>query len=102
MSTKSSLFVYPSRRLGISLTHEVRRISSRAVALVSHHAPACIYLRLDDIQRQAVDDIPQQVADDIHAFGVIGTRDCGKLLNYLAKYDIIFSKGVIVWLKTIY
>ena len=35
---------------------------------VSHHAPACIHLRLDDIQWQAVDDIPQQVADDIHAF----------------------------------
>ena len=30
---------------------------------VSHHAPACICLRFDDI--------PQQVADDIHAFGVI-------------------------------
>ena len=31
--------------------------------------------------------------DDIHAFGVIGIRDCGKLLNYLAKYDIIFFEG---------
>ncbi len=31
--------------------------------------------------------------DDIHAFGVIGMRDCGKLLNYLAKYDIIFFEG---------
>ncbi|MBE6660754.1 MAG: four helix bundle protein [Ruminococcaceae bacterium] len=30
---------------------------------------------------------------DIHAFGVIGMRDCGKLLNYLAKYDIIFFEG---------
>ena len=28
--------------------------------------------------------------DDIHAFGVIGMRGCEKLLNYLAKYDIIF------------
>ena len=34
-----------------------------------------------------IDDIPQQVADDIHAFGVIGTRDCGKFLNHFAKYD---------------
>ena len=49
-----------------------------------------------------IDDIPQQVADDIHAFGVIGTRDCGKFLNYFAKYDIIPLKGVILWLKTIY
>ena len=57
---KSSLFVYPSRRLGISSPREARCISSRAVcALVSHHAPACISLQLDDI--------PQQVADDIHA-----------------------------------
>ena len=40
-----------------------------------------------------IDDIPQQVADDIHAFGVIGMRDCGKLLNYLAQYDIIFFEG---------
>ena len=40
-----------------------------------------------------IDDIPQQVADDIHAFGVIGMRGCGKLLNYLAQYDIIFFEG---------
>ena len=40
-----------------------------------------------------IDDIPQQVADDIHAFGVIGMRGCARLLNYLAKYDIITSKG---------
>ena len=40
-----------------------------------------------------IDDIPQQVADDIHAFGVIGMRGCEKLLNYLAKYDIIFFEG---------
>ena len=31
--------------------------------------------------------------DDIHAYGVMGMRDCGKLLNYLAEYDIIFFKG---------
>ena len=45
------------------------------------------------------DDIPQRVADDIHAFGVIGMRGCEKLLKYFAKYDIILSKGVIVWRK---
>jgi phosphoribosylaminoimidazole-succinocarboxamide synthase len=39
-----------------------------------------------------IDDIPQHVADDIHAFGEIGTRDCGKLLNYLEKYGIIHLK----------
>ena len=38
----------------------------RQAALVSHQPLwGCIFLRLDDIQRQAVDDIPQQVADDI-------------------------------------
>jgi len=29
-------------------------------------------------------------------YGVIGKRGCAKLLNYLAKYDIILSKGVIL------
>jgi hypothetical protein len=33
---------------------------------------------------------------------VIGMRVGGKLLNCLARYDIIPSNGVIVWLKTIY
>ena len=40
--------------------------------------------------------------DDIHALGVIGSRDCEKLLNCFVTYDIILSKGVIIWLKTIY
>ena len=40
-----------------------------------------------------IDDIPQQVANDIHAFGVIGMRVGGKLLNCLARYDIIPLKG---------
>jgi len=35
----------------------------RLTALVSHHAPACIFLRLDDI--------PQQVADDIQCFALM-------------------------------
>ena len=57
---------------------------------------ACRNFTFDDIQCPRIDDIPQQVADDIHAFGVIGMRGCEKLLNYLAKYDIILSKGVIL------
>ena len=71
----------------------------RLAALVSHHAPACILLRLDDIQHFVLMICNSFGIDDIHAFGVIGTRDCEKFLNYLAKYDIILSKGVIVWLK---
>ena len=30
--------------------------------------------------------------DDIHAFGVIGTRDCVILLHCVEKYDIIHAK----------
>ena len=36
---------------------------------------------------------PQQVADDIHAFGVIGMRECEKLLNCFTKYDIMHVKS---------
>jgi len=65
--SKERGFFYPSRRLGISSPHEVRRISSRAPCALASHQPlwGWILLRLDDIQRQAVDDIPQQVAGDI-------------------------------------
>ena len=47
--TFSAVFFYPSRRLGISSPHEVWWISS-ALWAVYHHASACIFLRLDDIQ----------------------------------------------------
>ena len=52
LSTKSSFFVYPSRRLGISSPREAWCISSRArCALVSHQPLwGWISLRLDDIQ----------------------------------------------------
>ena len=45
----------------IIATRSAAYIIKGASALVSPHAPVCIFLRLDDIQRQAVDDIPQQV-----------------------------------------
>ena len=35
-------------------------------------------------------------------YGVIEMRECERFLKYFAKYDIILSKGLIVWLKTIY
>ena len=91
---KCSVFAYPSRRLGISSPREVRCISSAPLGLyiITHQRVSS--LRLDDIQ--------QQVADDIHAFGVIETRGCEKLLNYLTKHDIIPLKGVMLWLKTTY
>ena len=40
--------------------------------------------------------------DDIHAFGVIGMRQCEKLLTFFVKYDIIPLKKVTIWLKIIY
>ena len=39
---------------------------------VSHHALACIYLRLDDIQHFVLMICNSYGIDDIHAFGVIG------------------------------
>ena len=47
---KCSVFVYPSRRLGISSRCSRVYHQGRQAALVSHHAPACICLRLDDMQ----------------------------------------------------
>ena len=49
------------RRAKRGVYHQGRR-----AALASHHAPACIYLRLDDI--------PQQVADDIQGYSLIYLR----------------------------
>ena len=43
LSTKSSFFVYPSRRLGISSRRSRGYHQGRRAALVSHHAPACIF-----------------------------------------------------------
>ena len=44
--------------------------------LVYHHAIACIFLRLDDIQCFALMICNSYGIDDIHAFGVIGMREC--------------------------
>lgn len=44
---------------------------------------------------------PSRKLDDIHTFGVIGMQGCEKFLNRYAKHDIILSKGVVIWLKTI-
>ena len=63
-------FFYPIRRIGISSPREVRCISS-ALRAVSHHAPACIYLRLDDIHGYAMMICNPCGIDDIHACGVI-------------------------------
>ncbi len=52
---KCSVFVYPSRRLGISLTHEVRRISSAPLGLYLITRQRVSLLRLDDIQGSRLD-----------------------------------------------
>ena len=44
--------------------------NGRAV-VVSHHAPACIFLWLDDIQHYVLMICNSFGIDDIHAFGVI-------------------------------
>ena len=100
LSTKSSLFVYPSRRLGISSRRS--RGYHQPFGTVSHHAPACIYLRLDDIQCSALMIYRNKLRMIYTPYGVIWMRDCGKYLKYFSKYDIIPLKGVILWLKTIY
>ena len=50
LSTKSSFFVYPSHRLGISSPREVRCISSAPLGLYIITRQRASYLRLDDIQ----------------------------------------------------
>jgi len=61
------VFVYPSRRLGISSDFSLYLITEGAY----HHALSCINRDLMIYNFAEIDDIPQQVADDIHATGVI-------------------------------
>ncbi|MBR2952473.1 MAG: hypothetical protein IKC43_05825, partial [Clostridia bacterium] len=60
-----------SLRLGISLTHEVRRISSAPAGLYLITRPRASYLRLDDIQHFVLMICNSFGIDDIHACGVI-------------------------------
>ena len=69
-------FFYPSRRLGISSAARRYIIKGGNAALVYHHAIACIFLRLDDIQCFALMICNSYGIDDIHAYGVIEMRRC--------------------------
>ena len=60
-----------SLRLGISLTHEVRRISSAPAGLYLITLGRASYLRLDDIQHFVLMICNSFGIDDIHASGVI-------------------------------
>lgn len=86
LSTKSSLFVYPSHRLCISSPHNVRCISSAPAGLDIITRQRASYLRLDDIQNCVlvicnfceIDDIQCSalipyclLTDSIHGFAVI-------------------------------
>ena len=70
--------------LGISLTHEVRRILS-ALRAGSHHALACILLRLDDIQNFVLMICNSFGIDDIHGFAVMN------LSFYFASFSLLRS-----------
>ena len=89
---KASFFFYPSRRLGISSPHKVRRISSAPLGLYLITRQRAFFLRLDDIQHFVLMICNSYRIDDIHAFGVIEMRDCEKHLNFLEKYGIIHLK----------
>ena len=87
LSTKSSLFVYPSRRLGISSAPTGLDIITATPCISSRfsvHIPAAWWYTATSCGWYTMLRI-----DDIHAFGVIGMRECGKLLNCFTKYDIM-------------
>ena len=54
----------------------------RQAALVSHHALACILLRLDDMQPLGLMIYNSCEIDDMHAFGVIWQRGCSSFLRF--------------------
>jgi len=59
----------------------------RQAALVSHHATACITLRLDEMQCCALMIYRRQAADDIQGFALI----------YSLKSNIMLLKGVVIY-----
>ena len=65
------LFCYPSRRLGISSDVSRYIIKGGVAAFVSHHALACILLRLDDIQNFVLMICNSCGIDDIQGFALI-------------------------------
>ena len=58
-------------RSAVYITNKGRRLSA---LVVSHHASACISLRLDDIQHFVLMICNSYGIDDIHTFGVIWMR----------------------------
>ena len=75
-STKSSFFVYPSRRLGISSPREVRCISSAPSGLYLITRQRASYLRLDDIQCFALMIYRNKLRMIYKAYALIYLRKC--------------------------
>ena len=92
LSTKSSFFFYPSRRLGISSPRVVRCISSAPLGLYIITRQRAFPLRLDEMQHCVLMIYRRQAADDIQGFALICFRgSC-----------IILLKGVFLCLRIIY
>ena len=93
---KEVTFVYQKLLLFLSKPQAWYIITARSAVYiispygaVSHHAPACISLRLDDI--------PQQIADDIQCFALMVYN--GKPLICSRKCGTIRLKGVVYMAK---
>ena len=88
--TFSAVFFYPSRRLSISSPHEVWWISS-ALWAVYHHASACIFLRLDEIQNFVLMICNFFEIDDIQGLRL----DFSYTLCYNLLKEVILCQGII-------
>ena len=74
LSTKTNVLFLFIQAAGLAHHHGKAVDIISPYGAVSHHAPACIFLRLDDILGIRIDDIPQQVADDIQGYALIYLR----------------------------
>ena len=70
-STSFDLSNFFIQAAGLAYHHDAVVDIISPVGAVSHHALACIYLRLDDIQHFVLVIYNSYGIDDIHAFGVI-------------------------------
>ena len=71
LSTKSSFFFYPSRRLGISSPHKVRCISSAPLGLYLITRQRVFFLRLDEMQHCVLMICNSCGIDDMQGFALI-------------------------------
>ena len=97
-TNKKGTFVYQKFLFCLSKPQAWHIIAARSVVYiispfgaVSHHAPACIYLRLDDIQHFVLMICNSYGIDDIQGFALICLRES----------SIILLKGVVVCRKII-